>query len=77
MEPDPTFAFSGVRVALHSILQQSILVFWIMITFYSLLTSLFCISKDAKAGGVLSWHSGFHPTALSVFTFFGFPTFST
>ena len=40
MAPDPTFALSEVRVALHSILYMF---FWIMITFDTMLTSPFCI----------------------------------
>ena len=40
MAPDPTFALSEVRVALHSILYMFI---WIMITFDTMLTSPFYI----------------------------------
>ena len=40
MAPDPAFALSEVRVALHSILY---IFFWIMITFDTMLTSPFCI----------------------------------
>ena len=42
MAPDPTFALSEVRVALHSILYMF---FWIMITFDTMLTSPFYINR--------------------------------
>jgi hypothetical protein len=42
VEPDPTFAFVG-GPCFPTL--EFVIVFWIMITFYTLLTSLFCISK--------------------------------
>ena len=45
MAPDPTFALSEVRVALHSILYMF---FWIMITFETMLTSPFFIFKKPE-----------------------------
>ena len=50
MAPDPAFALSEVRVALHSILYMF---FWIMITFDTMLTSPFYIHMSHVAHLVL------------------------